>query len=1139
MRPFGCLVTILNTLDPLGKLDGKVDEGFLVGYSVSSKAFRVFNSRTRIVQETLHINFLENKPNVAGSGPTWLFDIDTLTRTMNYQPVTAGNQSNPSADAAFEVKESEFEGKKPQSEIHVSSSSSTQTKKHDDKTTREAKGKSPIDSSTGYRNLSTESKDFSINSINEVHVVDSSILVVGQIFTNSTNTFSAAGPFNAAISLTHGKSSYMDTSQYPDDPNMPKLEDITYSDDEEDVSEEADFTNLETTITVYPIPTTRVHKDHSMTQIIDASEGFDQIIDFLNGSLIKYALTVNPNIYVSCIKQFWSSVLVKKVNDVMRLQALFDKKKVIITEATIREALRLDDAESIDCLPNEEIFTELLRMGYEKPSTKLTFYKAFSHFNGTVICLSTGKKFDFSKYIFDRLVRNVDSFTKFYMFLRFLQLMIRAQVGDLSSHSTKYSSPSLTQKVFANIRRVEKGFFGVDTPLFEGMIMAKQDDHVANEGAASVAVDDVTAGVDKPSIPSPTPTTQPPPPSQELPSTSQVQPTTPPSPVAQPPSPQQQTQPSHDAKISMDILHTLLETCTTLTRRVEHLEQDKITQTLEITKLKQSVKKLERRNKLKVSKLRRLKKVGTAQKVDTSEDTVMDDDVAAVEKDDEIKENADFQGRQAESQAQIYQIDLKHTDKVLSMQDDDATVTPATTPITVATITAVPSAAKRRKGVDDVIDQVQRKEKEYNVVMRYQALKRKPQTEAHTRKNMMIYLRNMTGFKMDYFKGMSYDDNHLIFEKKFNSNMAFLEKTREQMEEEDIKALKRASESQAEKAAKKQKLDEEVEELKKHLQIVPNNEDDVYIEATPLARKGPLFLSFLSLLRNFDREDLEVLWQFFKERFASSKPKNFSDDFLVTTLTYMFEKPDVQAQVWKNQMSVHGLAKVKSWRLLDSYEVHIITFTTTQMILLVERRYPLTRFTLDQMLNNFILEVEEESEVSLELLRFDLYPVMAPSPIPSAFLVSQQMWHQRLGHPGSEVLRRLVSNNVISCTKEKPPVLFHALCGGGEVAKMVVARVDLLIAFNDFGFFFHNVEKAGTPKQIRQHMQVAVAKARQLVHVSPVATLVGLTYDMCWKCSQLPYSMKKEDIEFKRMSQVKCIAELSCLALFGYGNKLD
>nr|GEV02145.1 retrotransposon protein, putative, unclassified [Tanacetum cinerariifolium] len=97
--------------------------------------------------------------------------------------------------------------------------------------------------------------------------------------------------------------------------------------------------------------------------LFDASEGFDQIIDFLNASSIKYALTVNPNIYASCIKQYWSSVSVKKVNNVMHLQALVDKKKVIITKATIREALQLDDAESIDCLPNEEIFTELSRMG--------------------------------------------------------------------------------------------------------------------------------------------------------------------------------------------------------------------------------------------------------------------------------------------------------------------------------------------------------------------------------------------------------------------------------------------------------------------------------------------------------------------------------------------------------------------------------------------------------------------------------------------------------------------------------------------------------------------------------------------------------------------------------------------------------
>ncbi|GJV91269.1 retrovirus-related pol polyprotein from transposon TNT 1-94 [Tanacetum coccineum] len=97
MRPFGCPVTILNTLVPLGKFDGKDDEGFLVGYSINSKAFRVFNPRTRKVEENLHITFLENKPNVVGSRPDWLFDIDLLTKSMNYEPVTAGNQTNRNA----------------------------------------------------------------------------------------------------------------------------------------------------------------------------------------------------------------------------------------------------------------------------------------------------------------------------------------------------------------------------------------------------------------------------------------------------------------------------------------------------------------------------------------------------------------------------------------------------------------------------------------------------------------------------------------------------------------------------------------------------------------------------------------------------------------------------------------------------------------------------------------------------------------------------------------------------------------------------------------------------------------------------------------------------------------------------------
>nr|GEW54037.1 hypothetical protein [Tanacetum cinerariifolium] len=118
----------------------------------------------------------------------------------------------------------------------------------------------------------------------------------------------------------------------------------------------------------------------------------------------------------------------------------------------------------------------------------------------------------------------------------------------------------------------------------------------------------------------------------------------------------------------------------------------------------------------------------------------------------------------------------------------------------------------------------------------------------------------------------------------------------------------------------------------------------------------------------WNREDLETLWKLVKERFESIKPKNFSDDFLLNTLKIMFEKPNVEANIWRDQKGIYGLAKVKSWKLFESCGVHIITLTTTQMILLVENKYPLTYFTLQQMLDNVRLKVKEESEMSLELL---------------------------------------------------------------------------------------------------------------------------------------------------------------------------
>nr|GFA65707.1 hypothetical protein [Tanacetum cinerariifolium] len=175
---------------------------------------------------------------------------------------------NTDDDAAFGGKKPEFEREKPESKVYVSPSSNAQTKKHDDKTKREAKGKSPVELSTGVRDLRDDFDKFSDNSTNGVNATSTPVTVVGPNSTKSTNTFGAAGPSNNVVSSNFKLGGKSDTSQLLDNPNMLELEDITYSDDEDNVGAEADFNNLETSITVRPIPTTKVHKDHPVTQFI-------------------------------------------------------------------------------------------------------------------------------------------------------------------------------------------------------------------------------------------------------------------------------------------------------------------------------------------------------------------------------------------------------------------------------------------------------------------------------------------------------------------------------------------------------------------------------------------------------------------------------------------------------------------------------------------------------------------------------------------------------------------------------------------------------------------------------------------------------------------------------------------------------
>nr|GEV59171.1 hypothetical protein [Tanacetum cinerariifolium] len=227
-------------------------------------AFRVFNSRTSIVQETLHVNFMENKPNVVGSGPAWLFDIDSLTRTMNYHPVIAENQTNSHAG----LQDTKKAGG---SYSHICAFScvvgcGAQTRKQGDKTD---KGKCYVVTIIGFRDLNAEFEECTNNSSNGVNAASSSVSTTGHNFINNINEFNAAGPSNTAASPTVANSSSKDASTSSHDSDMPNLEDLTHSDDADDVGIEADINNLESIISVSPILTTRIHKDHPTSQIID------------------------------------------------------------------------------------------------------------------------------------------------------------------------------------------------------------------------------------------------------------------------------------------------------------------------------------------------------------------------------------------------------------------------------------------------------------------------------------------------------------------------------------------------------------------------------------------------------------------------------------------------------------------------------------------------------------------------------------------------------------------------------------------------------------------------------------------------------------------------------------------------------
>ncbi|GJS78102.1 putative ribonuclease H-like domain-containing protein [Tanacetum coccineum] len=297
MRPFGCPVTILNTIDHLGKFDGKADEGFFVGYSINSKAFRVFNSRTRIVEENLHVQFSKNTSNIAGSGPNWLFDIDALTKSMNYKPVVAGNQSNGNAGtkACNDAGKARMETVPGKDYILLPMWPADLLFSQDSKDSPD----------TGFKPLGEEEKKDDEDPGNEDSEVPSTEESrVNQEKDASVNNTNIINTVSLTVNAAGIKDNVVDENIVygcADDPNMLELEDIVYSDDAEDVGAEADMNNLDTFIPVIPIPTTRIHKDHPYEQIIGDLKSAPQTRR-MTKSVTEHAMFKEPKKLIRALK---------------------------------------------------------------------------------------------------------------------------------------------------------------------------------------------------------------------------------------------------------------------------------------------------------------------------------------------------------------------------------------------------------------------------------------------------------------------------------------------------------------------------------------------------------------------------------------------------------------------------------------------------------------------------------------------------------------------------------------------------------------------------------------------------------------------------------------------------------------------
>nr|GEY09707.1 hypothetical protein [Tanacetum cinerariifolium] len=674
---------------------------------------------------------------------------------------------------------------------------------------------------------------------------------------------------------------------------------------------------------------------HNMVAILEKTKhntDFHQIVDFLEASHIRYALTISPTVYVSHIRQFWSTTRIETTDQETKIITTVDGKLRTISESSLRRHLKLNDEEGISSLHDAELFENLSLMGYNiLPNQRFTFQKGqFSHqwkflihtimqclspkstsFNEfssntatVVVCLATNRVYNCSKMIFDGMVRNINGKgTKFQMYPRFISKCLKmGQFGKIA-HTHTYSVPFHTRKVFTNLRVNSLSFSGQTVPLFTSMIITQ------GEGSTN------------PTEPHHTPSPQ------------------------EHHTPQHDSPPSlHQTNLSEPIPQAPTETLTPrrYTRRAIWIAQSKALSPVadEPASLLRDDRQREafptvssldagRTGKtllrplpcpmnhhqgfLLLMLMRAPMRIPIIGAKDKGKEKVIKTEVPKKRK---LQEQID---------AQIMIEGLDRSNEVIAKHLSEY------------------EQAKADLSVGEkieLISELMKYQDHRAKILKYQAQQSKPLLKKEKREFYMSVLRSHTGWKTRHLRGMTLEQ----IKEKFIPVWKQFEDFVPMSSKEESERVKRQGLKIDQGSSKSMKISEDVskEELKGMMQLVPLEE--VYIEAL--------------------QEDLHQLWTLVKETFSIKHATRDKEKELWVELKRLFE-PDFEDHLWTHHQAF--MHDPLDWKLYETCGVHHVSTKDQEVFMLVEKDYPLRKGLATVMISNK-LQVEQYSQMTNDLI---------------------------------------------------------------------------------------------------------------------------------------------------------------------------